>query len=152
MSPQTEPQREDLEANANALRSRLARTLESLDRRRHDLFNVKVQASRHPWLTFAVGATALGALASTIGVSYLLHRHHKRQLPMERLRALGRIWHHPKRVARFSKGTIAGDIARSVLVSAVSFGISELLQRALKQLLPPIPQQQPVPVPVSNTR
>lgn len=147
MTPQTEPNREDLEANANALRSRLARTLESLDRRRHDLFNVKVQATRHPFLTVAVGALGVASVLSTFGVGYLLHRHHQKQLPMERLRAFGRIWYHPKRVARFSKGTVAGDIARSVLVSAVSFGISELLQRAIKQLLPPVTEPQPAPGP-----
>lgn len=148
MTPETEPTREDLEANANALRSRLARTLESLDRRRHDLFNVKVQAARHPFLTVGLGALGLASAVGAAGAAYLLHRHSRQQLPAERLRALTRIWQHPKRVARFSKGTVAGDIARSVLVSAVSFGISELLQRAVRQLLPPTPDPQSVPATV----
>lgn len=152
MTPETEPNREDLETHANALRSRLARTLESLDRRRHDLFNVKVQATRHPFLTVAVGAVGVASVLSTVGLGYLLHRHHQKQLPVERLRAFGRIWYHPKRVARFSKGTVAGDIARSVIVSAVSFGISELLQRAIKQLLPAVPEKQPVPAPIPTVR
>lgn len=58
-----------------------------------------------------------------------------------------RIWQHPRRVARFGKGTVAGDLARGVFVSAVSFGLSELVQRAMKKLLPPMPEPQPVPAP-----
>jgi hypothetical protein len=162
MSPDNNLHRDRLEANANALRSRLARTLESLDRRRHDAFNVKVQAKRHPGFVAAVGG-AMAAVAAGSGLITYLVIHHRRSRGLsdrlsDRLHAVTRIWQHPDRVARQKPHSLPAEIARGVLVSLASFVVSQLAERALLKALPqlssdPTPRRAtPPPIPTPVTR
>lgn len=130
--------RERLEASANALRSRLARTLESLDRRRHDALNIKVQASRHPVPLALAGAGALAVAGGTALVIY-----HARNPPRSelqelayRVRAVVHAWKNPKKVAHKDPPSLASEVTRGVVVSVASYAISQLAQRALAKYFP----------------
>lgn len=128
--------RDRLEADADALLSRLARTLESLDRRRHDAFNPKVQIVRHPLISVLIGGSlvALAGGASLLGV-YLI-RHHRQRLPIDRLRALKRAWFNPERVAHPTHRPIAKELARGVVISVGTYLVSKLAEQALVKLFP----------------
>lgn len=158
MSADNNLHRDRLEANANALRSRLARTLESLDRRRHDAFNVTIQAKRHPGFLAAVGGAMVAATAGSGLITYLVIRHRKSQRFTERLHAITRSWRHPERVARDKPRSLPAELARGVLISLASFVVSQIAERALMKLLPqlssdPAPRRTtPPPVPRTVTR
>lgn len=156
MSPDNNLHRDRLEANANALRSRLARTLESLDRRRHDAFNVKVQAQRHPGFLAAVGGSMAAVALGSGLITYFVIKHRNENRLSERLHAVTRIWRHPDRVARNKPHSLPAEIARGVLVSLASFVVSQLAERALLKALPqlssdPTPPRRATPPPVPKT-
>jgi hypothetical protein len=128
--------RQQLEDNANALRTRLALTLESLDRRRHDALSLKVQARRHPLPLVLAGTGALVAIAGGTGLSIYRARHRTGGPLAERLRAVSRAWQHPNRVAHPDKRPLAYEIARGVLVALATFAISQLAKQGLVKLFP----------------
>ena len=97
---ETRPPRE-IERDIEHLRSRLDKSLAELDRRRHELTDVRLQMQRHPGVF--VGAGAVVALMVG-GVAFAIWRSRKREeLPQKakRLRiAVGRAVDDPKKVAR----------------------------------------------------
>ena len=94
--------RQRLEASANALRSRLARTLESLDRRRHDALNIKVQAARHPVPIALIGAGAAVVIGGTALTIYHAQKPPKSELNelAQRVKAAVRALKGSKRAIR----------------------------------------------------
>jgi hypothetical protein len=85
--------REVLETKADVQRWRLARSLESLSRRWHDAWNLKLQIARHPVPAILAGAGALLAVGGSIGViAYCAQP--RRSWPIEQLRTLGRYLSH----------------------------------------------------------
>jgi hypothetical protein len=61
----------ELDAEAAQLRDELTELIAELDRRRHELLDVKGQVRRHPW---SVGLTGLAMSAAAIGAITLHHR------------------------------------------------------------------------------
>ena len=137
--------RQRLEASANALRARLARTLESLDRRRHDVLNVKVQAKRHPLPLALAGASALFVVGGTALTVYRSSKPKKSELGMlaERVRAAVRAWKNPLRPAKPKEPSVASEVARGVVISVASYAISQLAQRALGKFFPALIKEEP---------
>jgi hypothetical protein len=91
----------EIERDIEHLRSRLDKSLAELDRRRHELTDVRLQMQRHPGVFIGAGA----AVALMIGgVAFAVWRSRKREeLPQKakRLRiAVGRAVDDPKKVAR----------------------------------------------------
>ena len=91
----------EIERDIEHLRTRLDRSLAELDRRRHELTNVKLQMRKHP--VVFVGAGAMVALLLG-GVGFAIYRSRKREeIPQKakRLRiAIGRAVDEPHKVAR----------------------------------------------------
>jgi hypothetical protein len=95
----------EIEREIDDVRVRLDKTLAELDRRRHELMDVKLQVRKHPE-TLAIAA---GVLVLAAGGIYLaVRRTQKRNEPLERARrfrlatkrAVTRAVEHPERVAR----------------------------------------------------
>lgn len=90
-----------LEKEIEHLRTRLDRSLAELDRRRHELTDVKLQLRRHPQVAVGAGVVLL-ALAG--GVVFAVWRARKREeLPAKARRiriAIGRAVEKPHKVAR----------------------------------------------------
>lgn len=117
---ETRPPRE-IERDIEHLRTRLDKSLAELDRRRHELTDVRLQLKRHPGVF--VGAGAVVALMIG-GVAFAVWRSHKREeLPQKakRLRiAVGRAVDDPKKVARGDAPVwekILGAVGTTIAVS-----------------------------------
>lgn len=97
---ETRPPRE-IERDIEHLRSRLDKSLAELDRRRHELTDVRLQMQRHPGVFIGAGAVVALMIG---GVAFAVWRSRKREeLPQKarRLRiAVGRAVDDPKKVAR----------------------------------------------------
>jgi len=91
----------EIERDIEHLRTSLDRSLAELDRRRHELTDIRLQMRKHPAVFIGTGAVLLLMVG---GVGYAIFRSRKRQeLPQKasRLRmALGRAIDKPQRVAR----------------------------------------------------
>ena len=66
----------EIEHDIEHLRTRLDRSLAELDRRRHELTNVKLQMRKHPAVFIGAGAVVLLLLG---GVGFAIYRSHKRE-------------------------------------------------------------------------
>ena len=90
-----------IEREIEHLRTRLDRSLAELDRRRHELADLKLQMKKHPGVFIGAGGFVLLLLG---GVAFAIWRAHEREKPMakaHRLRiAFGRLVEHPEKVAR----------------------------------------------------
>ena len=101
--PQAEEPRapREIERDIEHLRTRLDRSLAELDRRRHELMDIKLQMRRHPAVFIGAGAVVVLALG---GIGFAIYRSRKREeVPQKakRLRiAIGRAVDEPHKVAR----------------------------------------------------
>lgn len=91
----------EIERDIEHVRVRLDRSLAELDRRRHELTDVRLQMRKHPAVFIGAGAVVLLMLG---GVGFVIYRSRKREeLPQKakRLRiAIGRAVDEPQKVAR----------------------------------------------------
>ena len=118
----------NLEHRANLLRDRLVRTLDELDRRRHDFTSVKAQARRHPEVTVAAAAALLLVVGGGITIGLVRARSRKARMRQARMEALRRLWWQPERVARRQPGVLA-RIGRGLLVATGTAGGMWALRR-----------------------
>jgi hypothetical protein len=157
MSKDDDESRARLELEANRVRSRLMDTLDVIDRRRHDLLDVRLQLRQHTDLL----AKGLGGLALLIGGGIALgvyrSRARRQHLREERMRALTRFWQHPDRIAREKRQSMLAEIGRKLLVGVATFTAMQLVKRQVRLALPEKPGQraeliphrvrQPLPAP-----
>ena len=135
--------RQALELEANRARGRLLDTLSELDHRRHavqdhpsELVRNELNVYRRP-IVIATGGAIVG-LASILGWSvYRLATRDSRRRE-ERWTAVRRFWEHPERLARNSppEGTLASQLGRKVLLSAIGWIAVDLAKKALSSALP----------------
>lgn len=134
MSPLTksvslEERRSRLERRANVIRSRLLRTIDALDERRHQIQEIGHHAKR---LALPVGAVALGAVvvtaAAAIGARALVRRRHERRLGYRISKALA-----PLR--REVRPPFWNEALRKVALAALGILASELAKRGVTSLL-----------------
>jgi hypothetical protein len=111
----------EIEAEIEHLRTRLDRSLSELDRRRHELMDVKLQLRRHPEALVVAGGVALLLFG---GVAYSIYRARQRDEPFRQARrfriAVGREVDNPQRVARREPGIgekILGAVATTIAVA-----------------------------------
>jgi hypothetical protein len=120
-----------IEAEVDAVRNELTTLVAELDRRRHELFDVKLQLRRHVLpvvLTTLVGSAALAA-AVALGVRRSRQR---RTLPARGRRvseAVGRLLDHPERVG--TEPTIVERIAATAGSTLAVYLVKRALDRAL---------------------
>ena len=120
----------EIESEITEVRTRLDRGLAELDRRRHELTDVRLQVRRHPMIAVAAGATVLVLIG---GVAYAIYASRQRQKPLPkaaRLReALSRALDNPKKVAK-SEPTVPEKILAAVGTVAATMLTKKLLERA----------------------
>ena len=127
----------EIEREIEHLRTRLDRSLSELDRRRHELTDVKLQMRKHPEVFIGAGA----AVALVVGgIGFAIWRSRKReQLPQKARRvriAFGRAVDQPEKVARGEAPAWEKILAAVGTTIAVSV-TKKLLERAWSQLPPP---------------
>lgn len=128
--------RDHLEAEANVARARLARTLEALDRRRHDLVDVRLQLHAHA--RGVAIAAALGVAGLSVAVAFAVRR--ARRLSESRPRArwalLRRMWRRPEQLARPPRAPFFTELARRVALGALTALATGLVRHALARSAP----------------
>ena len=124
-------ERERLEREANLVRARLATTLDVLDKRGHEMVDVKLQVKRHVLPIAVVGGTIVLAVVS--GVGYAIYRIATRdeRKRLERRRIPARVWNHPERVAQVQKPPVLAEIGRKLLVGTLTMLGMSLVKRAI---------------------
>lgn len=128
-----------VEGEIDALRGQLGSLIGELDRRRHEAFDLGLQARRHPVVVIAVAAAA--ALVAGGLVALALRRRRERRRPIVRARetrrALARLLRDPERVA--AKPRPARDILTAAGVAAGSLLARRLAERIVSRAVPPQP-------------
>ena len=119
----------ELETEITEIRSRLDRSLAELDRRRHELTDVRLQIARHPMMAVAAGATLL-AIAG--GVAYAVWASRQRNKPISKARrlkhALSRMIEEPHKVAK-SEPTVPEKILAAAGTAAATILVKKLMER-----------------------
>jgi hypothetical protein len=122
-----------LDGEIAALREELAGLVAELDRRRHELLDVKLQARRH---ALGMALTSVGLLAAASGFVWLGAWHSRRRRTtlsrVGRLReAVSRVIDRPERVA--AEPGVPVRILTAAANAAVAAAIKKLLQRGLQR-------------------
>jgi DNA-binding FrmR family transcriptional regulator len=124
-----------LEGEIAMLRDELGGLVAELDRRRHELMDVKLQAKRH-----ALGATltGVGLLASAAGFVWLgTWRARRRRTTMARIgrlrEAVSRMVERPERVA--AEPCVPVKILTAAATAAAATAMKKVLERALHYVL-----------------
>ncbi len=133
---EAKPARE-IEREIEHLRTRLDRSLSELDRRRHELTDLKLQVRKHPQIFIGAGAAAALIVG---GIGFAIWRANKRdEVPQKarRLRiAFGRAVDQPEKVARGEAPAWEKILAAVGTTIAVSL-TKKMLERAWASVPPP---------------
>ena len=88
----------EIERDIEHLRTRLDRSLAELDRRRHELTDVRLQMKKHPRVFVGAGGFVLLLMG---GVAFAIWRAHEREKPLPKAhRLFRRAVEEPEKVAR----------------------------------------------------
>lgn len=122
---------DELAREANQVRTKLLRTVEQLDARRHDAFDLRSQLDRHlKQLAVAGGVLVLataGAVALAVhGVQRAAERRRR-----DRWKLARHLWRHPERAMRAERRSLVGELGRSVLLSVLSAAVAIPVRRAV---------------------
>ena len=127
----------EIEREIAHLRTRLDRSLSELDRRRHELTDLKLQMRKHPQVFIGAGAAAALIVG---GIGFAIWRANKREeVPQKarRLRiAFGRAVDQPEKVARREAPAWEKILAAVGTTIAVSL-TKKMLERAWASQPPP---------------
>jgi hypothetical protein len=125
------PRPEQVAGEIDVLRNELGGLVDELDRRRHEAFDIRLQASRHPLVVAGV-ATVL-ALVVGAAVAVAIRNGRRRRSPTARARdvraALSRLAEHPRRVA--ADPSIANKLLTAALLALATTLAKRLAERAV---------------------
>jgi hypothetical protein len=142
--------RDDLAREANRVRSQLMRTVERLDRRRHEALDASQRVQQYARQLVRLGGSVLLGAATACAVSFVVHRSsaHGRRLLRERRRRdrrrdrralVKRFWTHPERAMRAQRrawggwaSSLFGELFRSILVALVTYAVTARTQQGLR--------------------
>ena len=130
-----------VERQADMARNRLANTLDAIDRRRHDLLDIRGQLKQHARPLLAFAGAALFMIAGGIAWSYYQSRRRAQHVLRERGRAIKRFWSHPERMAQTGDPSAAAMVGRKLLMTAVTFLATQVARRIANPQLPAAERQ-----------
>jgi hypothetical protein len=125
------PKPEEVVGEIDVLRSELGGLVAELDRRRHEAFDVRLQASRHPVVAAGVAAALALVVGGAIAIAVRNARRNRR--PTTRARdvraALSRLAEHPRRVA--AEPSVAVKLVTAALVAILTTVAKRLAEKAV---------------------
>lgn len=128
-----------LEGEIEDLRDELGVLVSELDRRRHEVMDVKLQIQRHAVPVALIGIGTVAALGALI--AWRVHAKHERERPMERARrlriALERAAEHPDRVAAKDPTKVSQIGAKVVTALATTAAIAVAKKMVDRAMLDP---------------
>lgn len=121
----------------DALRGDIGNLVAELDRRRHEMFDLRLQARRHP---IFVAATAAGAALVVGGlIAYAVRDRRESRRPINRARemrrAMGRLIEHPDDVAA------KPNVAEKILMAAGVAAGTALAKRLVERMVAAAPRE-----------
>jgi hypothetical protein len=123
----------------DALRGDLGNLVAELDRRRHEMFDLRLQAKRHPVAVVAAAAGAALVLGGLLALAVRTRRERRR--PANRARevrsAVARLLDHPDRVG--AEMTLTDKILGAAGVAAGT----ALAKRLVDRMVAPVPATRP---------
>jgi hypothetical protein len=127
--------RDELAREANLVRSRLLRTVERLDQRRHDALDIRTQLERHLRQLVMAGGLLLVATAGAVAlvVHHISTAAERRR--RDRWRLARRVWRHPDRAMRAERRSFFGELARSLLLAIATTAVATPARRAVATLI-----------------
>jgi hypothetical protein len=130
--------RDELAREANQVRTKLLRTVEQLDRRRHDALELRVQVQRHMrQLVVAGSVILLGTCAAMVLVVQRISTATDRRRRNRWKLAKG-VWQHPERALRAGRRTsFLGALLRPVVLALANVLLVLPARRLILRLLPP---------------
>jgi hypothetical protein len=123
--------RSELLRQADDTRTKLARTVERIDHRRHQAFDVRRQIEKHiKQLAIAAGLVVVGTagLAAFFTHRLLTSGRRRRRARWQLARS---VWREPERELRAQRGSFAGEILRSVALAAATSLLASPVRRAV---------------------
>jgi len=137
-SPRVDSTTQTLGGEIALVRYELDELLAELDRRRHELFDVRAQLRRHALGATLTGIAFLGTASVGVWLSVLRRQRRSRVTARAgRLRhALARMTEHPERVA--AEPTIPGKIVTAAASAAAAALVKKLLERGVQRVLEPV--------------
>jgi hypothetical protein len=121
-----------VEGEIDMLRSELGGLVAELDRRRHEAFDLGLQARKHPLLVASIATVAAILVGGSIALAVRTRRERRR--PSVRARearhALSRLFEHPDRVA--AEPSIPNKVVTAVAVALATALAKRLLDRAVR--------------------
>ena len=130
--------RDELAREANQVRTKLLRTVEQLDTRRHEALDLRVQLQRHVrQLAVVGGAIVLGTCAAMVLVLHRMSTSTERRR-RNRWRLARRMWSHPERALRADRRTsFLGALLRPVVLAIANVLVILPARRWVMRMLPP---------------
>jgi hypothetical protein len=125
--------RDDLANEANVIRGRLMHTIEQLDRRRHEAFDLRLQLRRHMAQIGLIGALAIIATGIAVGVVVDRIRTAADRRRQARRRLLMTVWRHPDRVLRAQRAPLYLEALRSLGLSLLTAALAVPLPGRLSE-------------------
>jgi hypothetical protein len=123
--------RYELEREANVARARLLGAIDALERRRHDIFDWKLQVRTHSTeIALTAGAIVVG-FAVTAGAAKYRSTLRREKLRAARWRAIKRSWQHPERVAVRPRPFAV--VVRALVVAFAAFATAEFGLRPIRR-------------------
>jgi hypothetical protein len=124
-----EPQQ--IEAEISALREELGALVGELDRRRHELLDVRLQLRRHAWQIAVAGVGVSVGIAGLIWLGVARARRRRGLLAKaSRLReGVARMVDRPERVA--AEQTVVGKLLTAAATAAVATAATKAVERAV---------------------
>ena len=116
--------RAELEREADRTRERLMHRLDVLDKRRHELFDIRVQLKKHADQIKFGGAAVLSMAVAVTALRFYAAQRRREKIREERWLALRRLWTHPERVAQ-RRRSLATTVALNVAVAVTTFIAAE---------------------------
>ena len=121
----------EIEGEISHIREQLDVSLGELDRRRHELTDVKLQVRRHPALVVVAGVVVLGVLG---GVAYSIYAARQRNRPVPKAkrlkRAVARMIDQPEQVAKGTDPTVPQKILGAVGATVATMLARKLIEEA----------------------
>jgi hypothetical protein len=129
--------RDELAREANQVRTKLLRTVEELDRRRHEALDIRAQLHMHVRQLLLFGGVLVVATAGAVALVVQRISTSGQRRRRDRWRLAKRVWHHPERTLRGERRSFFGELARSILLAIASAAVTLPVKRAVMHFLEP---------------
>jgi cell division ATPase FtsA len=127
-----EDTRAELEREAERARARLLSTLDVLDRRRHDAFDVKLQVHKHLGAVASVAAGIVVVAGGAVAISAIRASSRRRHKGRARMQAFARMWRNPERAAKYQPRSVMGEVMRKAVIAAAALVAVEVAKRVMR--------------------